>query len=394
MIIFDKEFEEFLKLKLIQTVFLVKKLKANFLIKFLISPIKSSKKNYFSTFLLNTYFSKLSSILTQHISRITYFISVLFFCSITMQIGCERPTDNNQTNDGIPPAVPVGLRIYYASDGEILVEWLSNIEPDLKGYNVYRKVNNDDYSFFDFTNKSYYLDDSLNYDDEYFYKISAVDIWEEESEQSYEVSAKPINRYNPQKPIYLEINARNWEGKISIYLNWEPNEETDVAGYNVYKGIFSTFIADSTSLIGFTIDFQFNDTSNIQLYTNYYYKIRAVDKGNLLSEESSVLVDQVYALSEPIFPANNSLVNYFNYFRIKTIQIPATYKILVQTNEYFGEFWSKEFSSSVVNDTITINFNPPYLYPYVNYYWRIITYSNNNTSPNSISPLYKFKVKP
>lgn len=319
---------------------------------------------------------------------------LILICIVIFQTSCERPTDNTQTNDGVPPAVPTGVRISYASDGEILIEWFDNLEADLKGYNVYRKINKTDYYFLAFTNKSYYFDDSLNYDDQYYYRISAVDIWGEESEQSAEVFAKPINRYNPQKPRYFAVNARNWEGRISIFLNWEPNQESDIAGYNVYRNLNSTFNADSTTLIGFTNDIQYNDTSGIQLYTNYYYKIRAVDRGGLTSEESSYVSDQVFGIAGQIFPSNDTLVKYFNYFIIRAISSPAKYKILVQTNEFFGEFWSTEFSSSVTNDNISVLFNPSYLYPYVNYFWRVITYSNNNSEPNSISPLYKFKVKP
>lgn len=326
--------------------------------------------------------------------KFTCKLILLFFAILLFVPGCERPTDNNQTNDGIPPAVPVGVRIYYASDGEILVEWFSNAEPDLKGYNVYRKINKSFYQFLSFTNKSYYLDDSLNYEDEYFYRISALDIWGEESELSAEVSAKPINRFKPQKPRYISINARNWEGKISIYLNWNPNEESDVSGYNIYRGLTASFTADSISLIAFTNNIEFTDTNNIQLYSDYYYRLRAVDKGGLLSNESSLLSDKVLAMAEQIYPSNDAIVNYFSDFKIKTIDLPADYKIIVQTNEYYGEFWSTNFYSSVVNDTINVRFNPQYLYPYVYYYWRVIAYTNSSAGANSISPLYKFKVKP
>lgn len=329
-------------------------------------------------------------------SRMKFICQSLFLLSATLFFvsGCERPTDNNQTNDGVPPAVPVGVRIYYASDGEILVEWFSNTEPDLKGYNIYRKINKSVYQFLTFTTKSYYFDDSLNYEDEYFYRISALDIWGEESELSAEVSAKPINRFKPQKPRYVSINARNWEGKISIHLNWDLNEESDVAGYNIYRSLTASFTADSNSLIAFTNSIQFTDTNNLQLYTDYYYRLRAVDKGGLLSDESSLLSDKVLAMAEQIFPSNDAIVNYFTDFKIKTIELPADYKIIVQTNEYYGEFWSTNFYSSAVNDTIKVRFNPQYLYPYVYYYWRIITYTNSSAGPNSISPLYKFKVKP
>ena len=314
--------------------------------------------------------------------------------SSTIHIGCERPTDANQKDDGIPPAVPTGVQISYASDGEILIEWIPNTEIDLKGYNVYRRTSKTDYAYLTFTVNRYWFDDSLSYDEKYSYKISSVDIWGGESQMSAEVYATPSNQFPPVGPRYLNINARNWEGKISVFLNWEPNNESDVAGYNVYRSLSSSFTADSTNLVGYTSDIQFNDTTNILIYKDYYYKIRAVDKGDLFSDESSVVSDQVYEMAGQIFPVNDSLVNFFDYFIIKAVNVSANYRILVQTNEYYGEFWSKDFFSSAVDDTIHVEFNPPYLYPYTYYYWRIITFSNNSSEPNSISPLHKFKVKP
>ena len=77
---------------------------------------------------------------------------------------------------------------------------VSKCESDLKGYNIYRKTNSTDYVFLTFTANSYWFDDSLSYTEKYFYKISAIDIWGEESQRSEEVSATPVNRYNPQKP--------------------------------------------------------------------------------------------------------------------------------------------------------------------------------------------------
>lgn len=319
-------------------------------------------------------------------------ISIFSFSII--QFACERPTDATQTDDGIPPAVPTGVMITYASDGEILIEWAENTESDLKGYNVYRKSEGTEYVLLSFTNKSYWFDDSLTYDVKYYYQITAIDIWGEESQRSLEVFATPINRYNPQRPRYISINARNWEGKKSIFLRWEQGYESDIKGYNIYRSLNSDFTTDSITFIGFTNSFEFTDSTEHQFYAEYYYKIRTVDKGELLSSESSVVSDQIFEMAEQVFPKNNSLSNYFEEFLIKTIAVPADYRIVVQTNEFFGEFWRKDFHSNIINDTLGVNFTPSSLYPYTDYYWRIITYSVNSSGPNSISPLYKFQVKP
>ena len=76
--------------------------------------------------------------------------------------------------------------------------------------------------------------------------------------------------------------------KSRCFLSWEPSNESDIAGYNIYRNLNSTFLADSTNLIGFTDKIEYSDTNNIQFYKMYFYKVRAVDKGGLLSDESSL----------------------------------------------------------------------------------------------------------
>jgi hypothetical protein len=318
-----------------------------------------------------------------------YQIAIFFF---SILIGCERPTSTDQ-DDGIPPAVPANVSIYSATDGEIIIEWKRNNEPAMKGYNIYRKSDSTGYKEVTFTTDDFYIDDSLEYDDTFYYKISAEDVWGRESMTSGEISAVPINRFPPVRPRFLEINGRNWEGEISISLNWAGNFETDLSGYNIYRGVQASFIADQSSFVGFSEFPFFNDTSALLLYTNYYYKVKAVDKGGMLSPESSEIYDRIFGAAELIFPGENQQVNYFEHFLVKAIEEPAQYKIIVQTNQFFGEFWSKDFSSSIVNDTILIEFDPPFIDVNKKYYWRVLTFSGNSTEPNSVSELHSFIIK-
>ncbi len=94
-----------------------------------------------------------------------------------------------------------------------------------------------------------------------------------------------------------------------------------------------------------------------------------------------------------IFPKNNALVSPFENFIINAIQVPASYQIIVQTNEFFGEIWSTTISSLKTDDTLSISYNPDYIYSNKYYYWRIVTFSQDNSEPNSISRLYKFIIK-
>lgn len=315
-------------------------------------------------------------------------ISLFFF------FGCERSTNVNVKDDGFPPAVPSGLNVYAAYDGEVGIEWNRNSDADLKGYNIYRKMDSTNFKKTGFTSDIFFVDDSLDYNKIYFYQITAVDNSGKESIPSNSVSAKPINIYKPLTPNSLDINAKNWENNISIYLSWNKNFETDIAGYNIYRNTNSTFEADNLSLIGFSNRINYTDTFNLSLYKEYFYKIRTVDKGGLLSKESSIISDKILGIPEIIFPEDNAEVSFFSEFMINGIKVPANYKIIVQTNQFFGEFWSTNFFSSIIEDTIKIKFNPPYIDIGKIYYWRIATFSAGNPEPNSVSKLYKFIIKP
>ncbi len=323
-----------------------------------------------------------------------YILPYLIISILLAVSGCERPVGVDQTDNGIPPGVPTGLTVTYASDGLVLLEWNNNAENDLKGYFIYRSPDGNDYSKLDSTSNNYYFDDTLSYNKTYYYKISSEDIWYRESMPSDSVKAEPINRYNPDPPRSIAINARNWEGKKSVYLSWTPGTDVDISHFNIYKGTSPGFNADSSNIIGSTQSDNFSDTLTLSLYTKYYYKVEAVDKGGLFSTPSAEVKDEIYGIPEVIFPEDNSETGYFGNFVIKSLDVPADYKIIVQDNEYFGEFWSTEFSSDKTGDTLSVNFNPTYLYQNVIYYWRVATFSHGNSSPNSISKLYKFIIKP
>ncbi len=318
------------------------------------------------------------------------FVIILFIYFLS---GCERPVDNNQTGIGIPPAVPTGLKVYYANDGEVFIYWHHNNESDLKGYNIYRSTDSTHYSKEGFTSENYFYDDSLSYDSTYMYKVTALNLWNDESLPTVPVSATPLNLYAPEAPRNLLINARNWQGKLSVYLMWDPAKESDVKDYKIYRDTVADFNPDSSKFIGLSGTNNFSDTTRLALYKIYYYRTKAVDQGGLISKESPEVSDQILSIPQIIFPQNNSQTNYFQYFKIHAIKIPATYKIIVQDNEFFGTFWQTEFSSENANDTLLISFDATYIQPNTTYYWRIAAYSHQSTEPNSVSPLYKFVIK-
>ncbi len=325
-------------------------------------------------------------------SLLKRYLLLLLFVIILIP-GCERNTPTEPGGDGIPPAVPTKVKVYSAYDGEIVIIWHANAEIDLKGYKIYRSTDSTHFNFLDFSDQNYYLDDSLNYDEKYFYRVSAVDIENRESNLSSVVSGIPKNIYPPFPPRFLQINARNWIGEKSIYLTWDPGYETDIAGFNIYRSTEPGFIPDSSNLNGFSNVASYSDTSDLSLITSYFYKIIAVDKGNLKSDPSSEISDMILPMAGIVYPVGTARTNILT-FKFTAVPVAATYEITLQANPYFGQIWSKVLTTNIVNDTISVDYTGNSINYGVNYYWRVVTYTEDNSTPNSISPLYNFVLQP
>jgi hypothetical protein len=313
---------------------------------------------------------------------------ILFLAAALLFNSCQRETATGPSGTGIPPAVPTNVSIYSAYDGEIEIVWHSNVEIDLKGYNIFRSIDSTNFSLIDFSDQNYYLDDSLNYTTKYYYYVTSIDNEGLESEPSSVISAVPLNIYRPYAPRFPEINARNWLGNISIHLSWDPGYETDIAGFYIYRSRNSGFTPDSSSIAGFITQSNYSDTTNLSLLTQYFYKIVAVDKGNLRSDPSSEISDKILPISLAVYPMGNVRTNTLA-FKFMAISIPATYEISLQTNPIYGEVWSKEITTNVVNDTISVDYDGYYINYNQDYYWRIVTYTVSQI-PNSISALSNF----
>jgi hypothetical protein len=317
---------------------------------------------------------------------------LIFIFLVTLSFfGCERPTETDDGDNNFPPAVPQGLLVYYASDGEIGIEWNADRVGNIRGYNIYRSNEDSGYTFIEFTNRFYFIDDSLYYDSVYFYRVSAVNTSFIESELSASVSAKPINRYTPRTPGALFINARNWPDSKGIFLSWLPNEETDLAGYRIFKSDTENFEPDESSYLSSITATEFADTTVSQLYQRFYYKIKAFDKGGLESDPSPERSDVL--LGEPLLlvPGPDSQVSGFSEFSFLTSGEPAVYKLIVQSSPYFGELWQTDITTSAINDTVKVRVPGGVFYYNTPYYWRVASFTVSE-QPNSVSQLNKFMI--
>lgn len=310
-------------------------------------------------------------------------------------LSCSRESLVGPIDDGIPPAIPSDLQIFGAHDGEIGIEWDKNPERNIKGYNIYRSVNNPNkFIFLIEVSDNYFIDDHLEYDSTYYYRISAINSFDRESQMTNYVSAKPINLYAPLSPYNVRINARNWTSSKSIFLYWDPPTETDIKGYYIYRSTTESFDADTLHFLDFTSLTSYLDTKNIIPLTKFYYRIKTVDKGSLKSRATSEISDVVLNTPTLIFPTNNSIILELKEFRFKTVSLPAKYKLVIQSNEVYGTVKEFNFSSELLDQEIKINASGVQLEPSKTYTWRVFTYTSSDIDPNSFSGSFTFTYIP
>ena len=101
--------------------------------------------------------------------------------------------------DVLPPAVPVDVAAI-PGNAQVTIGWTANGEPDLAGYNVYRRTSSTTFgaplNATLLTNPTY-LDTSVTNETDYFYAVTAVDVFNNQSGLSNEASATPSTNPPP-----------------------------------------------------------------------------------------------------------------------------------------------------------------------------------------------------
>lgn len=314
-------------------------------------------------------------------------ISIVFLLPL---FSCGRENYINEPSNNAPPTPPAGVRIFAAHDGAVGIEWDANQERTVAGYNLYRSVIPvAGFRKIGFTNSAYFIDSPLSYDSTYYYYVSAVRNDGTESSKSNTVNAKPINVYPPKSIIEIFVNGKNTGNSKYIRLFWTPQEEYDLKEYKIYRGTSPDFQISPEKLIAVS-NFPYYEDYGILPLKEYFYKIIAVDKGDLESDYSPTVSDLVLESPVLIFPADKSTVKNLSKIQFKSPYPAGKYKIIIQSNELYGTVAEYDLFSSEIDKPITQIIDPRVLVSYKRYYWRVIAYSQSYSEPNSFSPLYSF----
>lgn len=196
--------------------------------------------------------------------------------------------DMDKTPEEIPPFKPTGL-LAFAGQDSVQLLWAANVDYDMAGYNVYRsqtsggpyeKVN------VQLVEETSYIDRTVTNEIVYYYVISAVDIYENESLYSDEIDAMPTSI--PVEPIGLSAGVET----NLVQLFWFANPEKDIVGYNVFRA--ESIDGESTKQNSEPVaDTTFID-NNVSRGATYYYTISAIDNENNespISKELTIIPD-------------------------------------------------------------------------------------------------------
>ena len=211
---------------------------------------------------------------------------IAYFYVVRAVDSANESADSNEASgapaDNVPPAAPTGVT---AADrpadqgGAVVIIWSANAESDLAGYNLYRsltsggsysKVNAALLAGLSFT------DTGLTNGTIYFYVVRAVDTSGNESANSAQASAVPIDDGIPTAPTNVTASDQPNDEGGTILLSWSANPEPDLAGYNLYRSTIAggPYVKLNAALLTGT---SMVDASGLSNGTRYYYVLRAVD---------------------------------------------------------------------------------------------------------------------
>lgn len=194
-----------------------------------------------------------------------------------------------QIADITPPAAPVNLTAL-ADTGRIILRWEANTEADLAGYQIYRSTRDTSrkyatlYNAFPLVSNSFTDTLPRRARNAFVYWVAAIDTSLNRSPWSNFAMATMPDVFPPEKPFIKVV--RESEGRIVV--EWIPNADEDLMGYNIFRTVASDSTPRPKQLNVNLLDrevFRFTDLwaeSNVR----YYYSLIALDSAGNPSKPS------------------------------------------------------------------------------------------------------------
>lgn len=192
--------------------------------------------------------------------------------------------------DIIPPEAPKGFKSV-ADTGIIALSWQANTEGDLLGYFIQRSLADEDnldnryinINADPITNTSYNQKMAKHIKNKFVYRVVAVDTSFNYSKPSINSLAQMPDVVAPAIPVIKFIKPQ----EKSIKVEWLPNIDSDLKGYNVYRKNITK--QTETEKVNFSLipkDFKFYEVRNLVYEDKCEYYVTAIDENGNESASS------------------------------------------------------------------------------------------------------------
>ncbi|MCF7824811.1 MAG: hypothetical protein K9N35_11645 [Candidatus Marinimicrobia bacterium] len=306
-------------------------------------------------------------------------------------LSCESPEEDDVT----PPAAPSNLNYdaNQSGDGQIFISWTAPSDKDVETYHIYRSNGG---AFTEITSQAAtsYLDQGLEYNIQYSYKVTAKDDSGNESAFSNTVSLTPVNLYSPATPTGLAIQAHNVPSAftLDVELTWSANTEGDFAYYKVYRSETGVFAPDEETEVDSLTDVYYYD-QNVVAGTTYYYKLIAYDLGGKASNPTLVYSDTPLEVPTLISPIGNAVASSTSpTFFWTHVDKAIKYKIIVRTSQLTGDLWEADAVATGSDMSISYPGTATALSVNTQYFWFISAYSQDGGEINTYTGVNAFRT--
>ena len=204
----------------------------------------------------------------------------------------SKPSINSlaQMPDVTPPNHPVIKSIDF-KDNMMVIYWIPNIESDLEGYNLFRKLKNDSLDFRKINNLiipkdiTSYRDRLTTPGNEYLYLVKAIDV-----NGNISLPSKEFYGYNPKEKLStkLILNSSLNKKRKKVTLSWNlENSEIPVQGSIVLRSTGDNVLKPYSKLI------QENSFIDNISPGKYNYQLRTYTKDGLVIKSEVINIELI-----------------------------------------------------------------------------------------------------
>ena len=291
--------------------------------------------------------------------------------------------------DSTPPSIPKNIKIEPHETG-VKIFWERVSDKDLAGYNIYRSEEWDgEYKKINPVlippeQTPVFIDQTVKPNKEYYYRVTSVDMYNNESEQSIKIHGFFENMRAPLPP--QDVVAKPVEEGIMI--SWKENKEPDLKGYYVFRSEsdeekpvqISSFLPKGTT--------QYIDRdAYLNSKGKYWYMVKAINITGVMSPFSVPYIASPIDKEPPMKP--NGFYGYAEFNKIRLFWNNANDNTVVGYRVYRKAGQERKFeclTEALIPAYSTLTFTDRNVKSTIVYYYYVVSVdkAGNESEPTQI----------